>query len=178
MNVAIVFLLTGIWHGAAFTFIAWGIWHGFFNLLEKFIKSFSKKKKESEEVKTISVRFILMSILQHTYTLIVVLIGWVMFRASGLRNAIKYVLSLIGMHNPEVSVYNVRLYLDKWTFPIMILGILMATPLLKKTYEFLETKIHENIFIPIKYMILLLALMLCILQVASNTYSAFIYFQF
>ena len=178
INVAIVFLLTGIWHGAAYTFIAWGIWHGFFNLLEKFFKSFSKKKKDNQEVKNISVKYILLSLMQHIYTLSVVLVGWVMFRASGLRNAINYVLSLIGMHNPEVSVYNIRLYLDKWSFSILILGVLMSTPLLKKMYDFLKSKIHENIFIPIKYVVLLLALLLCILQVASNTYSAFIYFQF
>ena len=178
LNVAIVFLLTGIWHGAAYTFIAWGIWHGFFNLLEKFIRSFSKKKKEETKEKSISIKCIVVSFLQHTYTLAVVLVGWVMFRASGLKNAIKYVLSLVGLYNPEVSVYNVRLYLDKWTFPIMLLGILMATPLLKKLYDLLKSKIHENIFIPIKYIVLLMALMLCVLQVASNTYSAFIYFQF
>lgn len=178
LNVAIVFLLTGIWHGAAFTFIAWEIWHGFFNLLEKFIRSFSKKKKDETKEKSISIKYIVVSVLQHTYTLAVVLVGWVMFRASGLRNAIKYVLSLVGLYNPDVSVYNVRLYLDKWSFPIMVLGILMATPLLKKLYDLLKSKIHENIFLPIKYIVLLMALMLCVLQVASNTYSAFIYLQF
>lgn len=178
LNVAIVFLLTGIWHGAAYTFIAWGIWHGFFNLLEKFIRSFSKKKKEDIKEKSISIKYVIVSFVQHIYTLGVVLIGWVMFRATGLKSAIKYVLSLFGLYNPEVSVYNVRLYLDKWSFPIMLLGILMATPLLKKLYDLLKVKIHENIFLPIKYIVLLIALMLCVLQVASNTYSAFIYFQF
>ena len=176
LNVAIVFLLTGIWHGAAFTFIAWGIWHGFFNLVEKFIRSHSKKK--TDESKEINVKYILVSIIQRVYTLSVVLIGWIMFRAIGLKHAFKYLLSMFGLHNPEVSVYNVRLYLDKWTFPIMVMGILMSTPLLKKLYEFIKSKIHENILIPIKYIVLLAMLMLCVLQVASNTYSAFIYFQF
>lgn len=176
-NVAIVFLLTGIWHGAAFTFIAWGIWHGCFNLLEKIIKS-NSQKREKDSCKAFGIKMRIISIFQHIYTLLVVIVGWVMFRASGLTNAKRYLLSLVGLYNPDNSVYNVRLYLDKWSFPIMILGLLMCTPVLKNAYEFLESKIHENILIPIKYLVLLLALLLCVLQVASNTYSAFIYFQF
>ena len=180
LNVAIVFLLTGIWHGAAFTFIAWGIWHGFFNLVEKIIRSHSKNKakQENDNNKTLSVKMFVVSVFQHIYTLLVVIVGWVMFRASGLTNAKNYLLSLIGLHNPDISVYNVRLYLDKWSFSIMVLGLLMSTPILKKMYELLKNKVHENILIPIKYLVLLLALLLCVLQVASNTYSAFIYFQF
>ena len=94
LNVAIVFLLTGIWHGAAFTFIFWGIWHGFFNMAERVLRT--RKKEE----KTIPVwRKIFSSLLSHGYTLLVVLIGWVFFRATGLRTGAKYVLSLFGLFN-------------------------------------------------------------------------------
>ena len=85
---------------------------------------------------------------------------------------------MIGLNNPDTAIYNLRLYLDKWSFPILILAILMCTPIFKKIYDFLKSKVHENVIIPIKYIVLLLALLLCVLQVASNTYSAFIYFQF
>lgn len=181
LNVAIVFLLTGVWHGAAFTYIAWGIWHGIFNIAEKLLKSIKKSKQGEEEEQAAShnrVRRIAISGFQHIYTLMAVIIGWVMFRASGLTHAKNYILSLFGQHNPEVSAYNVWLYLDKWTIPIMILGIFMCTPIFKKIYEIIKDKVNENILIPVKYIVLLIALMLCVLQVASNTYSAFIYFQF
>ena len=183
LNVAIVFILTGIWHGAAFTFIAWGIWHGFFNLVEKFIKSHNNSKSlkdGKEEISNFAVRTkkILVPILQHIYTMVVVMIGWVMFRASGLRHAKNYLLSMFGLNNPDATIYNLRFYLDKWTIPILVLAILMCTPIFKKVYEFLKSKVHENVLIPIKYIVLLTAFMLCVLQVASNTYSAFIYFQF
>lgn len=183
LNVAIVFILTGIWHGAAFTFIAWGIWHGFFNLVEKFIKSHNNSKSlkdGKEEISNFAVRTkkILVPILQHIYTMVVVMIGWVMFRASGLRHAKNYLLSMFGLNNPDATIYNLRFYLDKWTIPILVLAILMCTPIFKKVYEFLKSKVHENVLIPIKYIVLLAAFMLCVLQVASNTYSAFIYFQF
>ena len=183
INVAIVFLLTGIWHGAAFTYICWGIWHGIFNIAEKLLKSKNKSKntKQTEKEDTENKRsgkVILVSLIQHVYTLFVVIIGWVIFRASGLRHAAKYILSMFGLYNPEISAYNLWLYLDKWTLPIMILGCIMCTPLLNKLYEWIKSKVNENILIPIKYLILLVALFLCVLQVASNTYSAFIYFQF
>lgn len=181
LNVAIVFLLTGIWHGAAFTYVAWGIWHGFFNITEKLLKSkrhssdlISDKKEKSET----AVRHYAAAGIQHIYTLLVVLIGWVIFRAQGLKHAAKYILSLFGLYNPEASAYNVWLYLDKWTLPIMILGLMMCTPLFKKVYEYIKDRVSENIITPVKYVVLLGALMLCVLQVASNTYSAFIYFQF
>ena len=174
LNVAIVFLLTGIWHGAAFTYIAWGIWHGIFNLTEKFIKSHSKPK----EVTGRNFKRVIVSVFQHVYTMLVVMLGWVMFRSSGIKHAFNYIRSLFGLNNPEISVYNVWLYLNKWSFLILILGLIMCTPLLKKLYGLLKRKVNEKILTPVKYILLLALLLLCVLQVASNSYSAFIYFQF
>lgn len=174
LNVAIVFLLTGIWHGAAFTYIAWGIWHGIFNLTEKFIKSHSKSK----EVTGHNFKRVIVSVFQHVYTMLVVMLGWVMFRSSGIKHAFNYIKSLFGLNNPEISVYNVWLYLNKWSFLILILGLIMCTPLLKKLYGLLKRKVNEKILTPVKYILLLALLLLCVLQVASNSYSAFIYFQF
>lgn len=169
LNVAVVFLLTGIWHGAAFTYIVWGIWHGMFNLLEKVCKA-HRKQPEREHF--------LITVLQHIYTIFVVMIGWVMFRATDLSHAISYIKSLFGFCNPEIAAYSVWFYLDKWSMSILVLALLMCTPVLKKLYEFMKNHIREEIFIPMKYIVLLLTLLLCVLQVASNTYSAFIYFQF
>lgn len=174
LNVAIVFLLTGIWHGAAFTYIAWGIWHGIFNLTEKFIKSHSTSK----EVTGRNFKRVIVSVFQHVYTMLVVMLGWVMFRSSGIKHAFNYIKSLFGLNNPEISVYNVWLYLNKWSFLILILGLIMCTPLLRKLYGLLKRKVNEKILTPVKYILLLALLLLCVLQVASNSYSAFIYFQF
>lgn len=169
LNVAIVFLLTGIWHGAAFTYIIWGIWHGIFNLLEKVWKA-HKKIPESRNVIVVT--------LKHIYTLVVVMVGWVMFRATDLSHGISYIKSMFGFCNPELAAYSVWFYLNKWTISILVLALLMSTPLLKKLYEYIKTHICESVVLPMKYILLLLMLFLCVLQVASNTYSSFIYFQF
>lgn len=176
LNVAIVFLLTGIWHGAAFSFIFWGIWHGMFNLAERWLRqrNAGKVKKEPSGVMKV-----LISALQHVYTLLVVMIGWVFFRVPGLKNGASFVLSLVGLHNDFNSCYlQPSYYLDGWTTCALVLGILMATPLPKRMMEAIGKKLPEPVANVIRDVALLAAMILCVLQVASNTYSAFIYFQF
>lgn len=176
LNVAIVFLLTGIWHGAAFSFIFWGIWHGMFNLAERWLRqrNAGKVKKEPSGVMKV-----LISALQHVYTLLVVMIGWVFFRVPGLKNGASFVLSLVGLHNDFNSCYlQPSYYLDGWTTCALVLGILMATPLPKRMMVAIGKKLPEPVANVIRDVALLAAMILCVLQVASNTYSAFIYFQF
>ena len=176
INVSIVFLLTGIWHGASFSFILWGVWHGVFNLAERWIreKNANKPPKEYSGVATV-----LISSLQHIYTLLVVVVGWVFFRVPGLKNGLNYLLSLVGLHNDMSACYLLpSYYLDRWTLCVLILGILMATPGPKKLVEAVGRKLPAPLVAVIRDLALLAALILCVLQVASNTYSAFIYFQF
>ena len=176
LNVAIVFLLTGIWHGAAFSFIAWGLWHGFFNLMERVVRS---RKKEQLGKEPSRLGMVISNGMGHIYTLLVVMIGWVFFRAPGLKAGLKYVLSMFGLYNaPEFSYMLPAYYLDNWTVCALILGLVMATPLPKLLLEKLRSKLPPMVCDVVGNAGLLLALLLCVLQVASNTYSAFIYFQF
>lgn len=79
-NLGVVFLLTGIWHGANWTFILWGVFHGIFQILERIkLKDVLKK---------------LPNFVSHFYTMVVVIIGWVLFRADSLKQAIVYMKSL------------------------------------------------------------------------------------
>lgn len=106
----------------------------------KFIKSHSKSK----EVTGRNFKRVIVSVFQHVYTMLVVMLGWVMFRSSGIKHAFNYIKSLFGLNNPEISVYNVWLYLNKWSFLILILGLIMCTPLLKKLYGLLKRKVNEK----------------------------------
>lgn len=176
LNVSIVFLLTGIWHGASFSFIFWGIWHGFFNLSERIIRQLNKDKPKKEHS---AFSRVISSAAQHIYTLMVVMIGWVFFRVPGLKNGLNYLLSMVGLYNnPSLCHLLPSFYLDSWTVLVLSLGILMATPLPAKLVSAVGKKIPEPAAHLIRDIALLAALLLCILQVASNTYSAFIYFQF
>ena len=176
LNVSIVFLLTGIWHGASYSFILWGIWHGLFNLTERWIRQRNARKPQKERTPVVAT---LIAALQHVYTLLVVMVGWIFFRVPGLKNGLNYLLSLFGLHNDPSKTYLLpSYYLDRWTLCALILGIFMATPLPKLLVEAVGKKLPAPATAVIRDVALLAALLLCILQVASNTYSAFIYFQF
>lgn len=176
LNVAIVFLLTGIWHGANYTFIVWGIWHGLFNLIEKIWRTVKKKRNIPDAT---GVKKGILSVLGHLYTLMVVIIGWVFFRAADLQTGIDYVKSMFGLYNSAAAGYETLwFYLDRWTLAALIVGLLMATPLPKLLAEKVSKKLPVALSDILCNTGLLLALLLCVLQVASNTFSAFIYFQF
>ena len=176
LNVSIVFLLTGIWHGASFSFILWGLWHGLFNLIERLIRQ--SRGNKPEKVYT-GVAGVLVSTWQHAYTLMVVLIGWIFFRVPALKDGLNYLLSLFGLYNDPGACYLLpSYYLDRWTTCALILGLFMATPLPKRLVEAVGKKMPVPVAAVVRDLALLAALLLCVLQVASNTYSAFIYFQF
>lgn len=174
-NVAVVFLLTGIWHGAAFSFILWGMWHGFFNITERLIRQARAGRPPKDHSRPVS---LLLSALQHIYTLMVVIIGWVFFRVPGLTAGFHYLLSMFGLHNPAEAYLLPSFYLDRWTVVVLILGILLSTPAPARIVKAVGKKLPETAASIIRDVALLAALLLCVLQVASNTYSAFIYFQF
>ena len=69
-------------------------------------------------------------------------------------------------------------YLDRWTLLILVFSVVFATPVATKIGVFIKNRLHENVWAITKYVTLLVLLFLCVLRVASNTYSAFIYFQF
>ena len=173
LNVAIVFLLTGIWHGANYTFIVWGLWHGLFNLSERVVRQFKKKRNIPEATGVVA------SGLGHVYTLLVVIIGWVFFRAADLNTGLQYVGSMFGLCNDAATNYlTLGYYLDRWTLCALVLALVCATPLPKLLLSKVQKKLPEAAADIISNVFWLGALLLCVLQVASNTYSAFIYFQF
>jgi len=171
-NVAIVFLLTGVWHGANYTFVLWGIWHGLFNILEKYLNEKNKGSVERKIVAGFS------SFFSHIYTIFVVMIGWVLFRADDLTHAWQYILSLFGLQEAGMPAYELMWYLDRWTVMILTVALVLSTPVLGKVFRVIKDKCQDGIWLVVKYTGLSGLLFMCILRVASNTYSAFIYFQF
>lgn len=165
-NLGIVFLLTGIWHGAAWNFIFWGLWHGFFIILEKTlgIKKFEQKQHN------IFVKFF-----QHVYCLIVVLIGWIMFRAESITYFWHYLMNMLGflkIHTDKI-LYTIYYYIDTFEVIVFVAAILCSTPVFGRILE-----------IKNKYAQLLINIWLLFLfvfssaTIASDTYNPFIYFRF
>ena len=170
LNLAIVFLLTGIWHGAAWQFILWGLVHGFFMLLERGLAQ-----------RGVNLGWMpapLKTVLSHVYTLFVVNAAWILFRAPGTRAAVDYFGTMFGVglgSNPGVNVW---WYLDDWTIFIMIVAIIFATALPTKIGEVLTGKLNDKVLQTMKYVCLIGLLLFSMLRIVSGTYNPFIYFQF
>lgn len=172
LNLAIVFLLTGVWYGAAWNFIVWGIWNGVFILIERVIRM-KNKKKEIQKKQNRGIIF-----LQKLYTLMVVNLGWVLFRAPDLETAIDFMKSMFGIIHPEKVSYTIFWYLDKWTITVMILAVIFASSIPTWCCEVVKKNVNESGRMIGKYIILIALFLFAVIRIVSGTYNPFIYFQF
>ena len=175
LNLAIVFLLTGIWHGASWHFLIWGIWNGVFILVERLVRNSKKDLKERNKNEKL---FWIKNFISKSYVLLVVNFGWILFRAPHTRDALQYIGIMLGFIVPEFVGYTVFWYLDKWTITIMMVGIFFASSLPITLCDFVKKRVPEKIFVVGKYFMLLVVLFASILRIVSGTYNPFIYFQF
>lgn len=165
LNLAIVFFLTGLWHGATWNFVLWGLFHGMFLIIER-----AGLDKIMEKTK----------VLGHLYTLLIVMLAWVLFRIPDLDTALNFYGSLIHGKMDGIGLY-LSDYLDREYIVIFSLGILLSFPV-KNAFVKLKNKIVQpgllNAWDYASSVFHLLLLFLSAMSIASSTYNPFIYFRF
>ena len=165
-NLGIVFLLTGIWHGAAWNFVFWGVWNGFFIILEKVlnIKEFEKQAHP-----------IWVETLRHIVCILIFVIGWVFFRADSMHYALSYVGNMFGFIGVSkgIPVYGLGYYVDTIEVLTFTAAILCSMPLFKDMI-YMKNKIAKS-FVNLW---LLIMFVLSTISIAAGTYNPFIYFRF
>ncbi len=165
-NLGIVFLLTGIWHGAAWNFVIWGLWHGFFIIVEKMcnIKEYDSKP-HSWWVNGI----------RHIYCILAFVIGWVMFRADNMAYAWKYILNMFGILHikTEEIAYALPYYVDRWEIIIFAAAIICSVPVFNKMLEVKNKWALAGVNLWLLFLFVLSAA-----TIAASTYNPFIYFRF
>lgn len=174
LNLVVVFLLCGLWHGANWTFAIWGLWHGFFLVLERLRLSALLERVGPE--------------FRHLYVLLVVTAGWVFFRANDLPTALAHLQAMAGFGSGDGIVHNVWHQLKPDVALAMLFGGLAATPYLaglgRRIVDQAPRIIRSgNPELPlisgaITVAALIGVLVLSILQVGSGGYNPFIYFRF
>ena len=167
MNLFIVFILTGFWHGASWNFLVWGLFHGAFLAAEH--AGISKYLKK------------LWVPVRHFYVIFVVLIGWVFFRAENLQHSFDYVGALFNLSNVQTSQFQYAQFMSNEILIAFIAGIALSGPIYKKILSVISQIMPSNrnlTFEVAKILFLFLILTLSILKVASSTYDPFIYFRF
>ncbi|MBR3281554.1 MAG: MBOAT family protein [Clostridia bacterium] len=165
INKLIVFFLTGLWHGANFTFIVWGMIHGLFQLLETYQIIPTQKKW--------------FKYIGHVYTLLVVVITFVLFRADTLGQGFGIIANMFSGAKGVAHVNSEVLGCINPLFIItFILGVLAATPIYQKLREKLSTKAGYKIYNRLTYAGSIVVFIICILLLVSSKYNPFIYFRF
>ena len=114
-NLLIVFLLTGLWHGAAWTFIIWGLYHGAFLVLERLWLG-DRLRRAPELVARV-------------YALLVVIVGWVLFRAENFGQAKTFLRAMIGLGNAQ-QTEPLILWLTPESATLLIVGAVLSFPVL------------------------------------------------
>lgn len=173
-NLILVFFLCGFWHGASWTFAIWGLYHGVFLVLERtrfggFVESLPRP-------------------FRHGYTLIVVMLGWVLFRAQSMEHALGFVGAMFGMkENPTESVPIARFVTHQVTFAI-VAGVIFSMPawtLLntgwKKIIRAAPAGMRPavaNIGSTLETLLLIMLFVVSAAWLAGGTYNPFIYYRF
>ena len=114
LNLLIVFLLCGLWHGASWTFVIWGLYHGTFLVLER--------------TRFGSLIDWLPRPARHIYTLAAVLVGWVLFRAESFAQAVLFLENMIGITVRTNAAQPLARYLTHQVACAIALGVIFSTP--------------------------------------------------
>ena len=165
LNKWIVFFLTGFWHGANFTFILWGLWHGLWQMLET-CQIVPTKKKWFQPI-------------GHVYTMLVVILGFVMFRADTLSKGFHVISA---MFRPLEGSFTQNAELLSLLSPVFWIAfcfaLLLSTPVFRVLREKAKNTGRLAAYNCAACAGSLVLFALSVLSLASDSYNPFIYFRF
>lgn len=162
-NLWLVFLISGFWHGAAWTFIFWGIYHGLLLIVERLflLKAYTKFPK----VIPLIITFLLVSF------------GWVFFRADSFTYSAKFIVKLLSF-NFDINY----IYVNNELKLFFVLACLFSFFTLTKSGKYIQNKIYFSNYSSIGYVIATVCSIIlfyyCVASISSSTFNPFIYFRF
>ena len=163
-NILVVWLLTGIWHGASWNFVAWGLLFGIILIIEKvFLAKYLEKWP---------------NFLKRIYVLLIVMISFIIFNAADLAEAWKNISGL-WRANGESFANAYTLYYLRSYFVILIIAIIGATPLIKNIFLRLKKNNKvSKIMNALEPLCVILLLLVVTAYLVDNSYNPFLYFRF
>lgn len=164
-NLFIVFVITGLWHGANWTFIIWGLIHGLFIIIERL--GFDK------------VLLKLPKFVSHFYLLFIVSISWVFFRSDTISEAMLYLKNMFSFITPTNFKF-LHFYCSKETLIVLLLAIIFSTPIHQyiKPFALNLFKNKHSLYTTSKYIGILVLFIICCIYISIDSYNPFIYFRF
>ncbi|MBQ2839823.1 MAG: MBOAT family protein [Oscillospiraceae bacterium] len=159
VNILTVWLLTGFWHGAAWTFVVWGLYFAVFLVAEKLI--YGKYLERS-------------AVLSRIYTVFIILISFVIFNATDMSEAVSYIGAMFGSGDAPLINAEFVYYIKSYAL-LLVISLIGATPLPKKLMT--ETRFGKSVQLaePV-FLAVLLVIMTAYL--ADGSFNPFLYFRF
>ncbi len=155
-NLLIVWMLTGLWHGASANFVLWGLYYGIWLILEKYVLADFKKKHH---------------IFGHIYTILIFVVGWVLFSFTDFGELKVYLLAMVGKTGEIID--STALYYLTSSFLLLLIGILCATPA--------AYRLNQRIILRSRWLGIVINACLLLLSMAYlvyESYNPFLYFRF
>ena len=172
-NLAIVFLLCGLWHGASWNFVAWGFYHGLFLVIERMglARLLARTWRP----------------LRHAYAVLVIMTGWVFFRTEDLAHAADYLCAMVSFTGGGFDHFQMT-FVSRQFLAALAAGCLFSAPvwqylvaikvLLEADCAKLPVRFAHSCYLATGVVILFIVFAACALQLAGDAYSPFIYARF
>jgi alginate O-acetyltransferase complex protein AlgI len=171
LNLLTVFLLCGLWHGASWTFVAWGLYHGGFLMLER------------RGLGALLER--LARPLRHAYTLLAVMVGWVLFRASDFTHALGYLKAMSGLGLLNDAEFHIGLFVNPGVALTLAAAVIGSTPFVPWLGSLIDRADGKRPMLAVteavsagRLIALGTVLVLSSAMLAAGTHNPFIYFRF
>ena len=164
-NLVVVFFITGMWHGGTWNFVLWGLLHGAYLIIERI--GFGKVLSKSR-------------LLGHVYTMLAVLMAWVLFRIPDLNQALDFYRTMF-LLTAETEGLVLMDLLDREYVVMFVVAVILCMPVREVLLRVREKVSHKILRVTLDYASMLFHLVLLILSsmsIASSTYNPFIYFRF
>jgi alginate O-acetyltransferase complex protein AlgI len=156
----IVFFLCGLWHGASWNFVIWGLFHGAFLVFERIGRMRSRIER--------------LGPFAHLYAMLVVLLGWVLFRTHNMSQAIDVLRALFGLQLTVSNPPPLNYYLDSELFTVLLCSVIGSTPFI----PWLSRQRLRLIGTRFSYVVLVVLFLVSLIRVSAESYSPFIYYRF
>lgn len=163
-NIMVVWMLTGLWHGAAWNFVIWGVYYGILLLIEKYILADVLEK--------------IPAAVRHIYCLALVMIGWVFFFSPTLGSAVDYLKLMVGVEG-HGFIDRQGLYILMTNGWMWVMLALSSTPAVHDFYEgFIYSKGQAKMKAAANCLIYAILFLLCVAYLVTESYNPFLYFRF
>ena len=162
MNLLIVFLILGFWHGADWSFVVWGLWYAVFMCADRVYRQHAEKLKVP-------------SVVLWFTTMLVVILGWVFFRSADMVQAQSYLAVLFGSGSVDTQFFGFGYYLNNRVLFLLVIGALCSTPLFANLARRFEGTVWWEVLrmvgVPLLFIVTLVFMV-------NSSYSPFLYAQF